>query len=300
MKILLTGATGMLGKKIYNILNNEQYTVLGIARNNQITNIAENVIMGDVTDIKFLNQITNSFKPNLIIHTAANINVNSCDVDKGYANLINNESGKMLAKLCRNAIFIYISTDAVYDGKAGNYDEFSLTNPLNYYGISKLNGEKSITSIIESVYILRLNIYGFHTPLRSSLFEWAINSLKAGKEITGFKNVFFNPLYTGQVAQVIKGVLSSQIPFGTYHVGSDTYFSKYDFLLKIAQRFDLDQKLIKGLCVENNSMGVVRAMNTTIKNNKIKSFLPNIDFSIETGIEQLYNDFASEFQYEKY
>jgi dTDP-4-dehydrorhamnose reductase len=293
MKILLTGVTGMLGRQVYKTFKNQKNIVLGIARNRKNLELGNDIVIGDLTDKQFVKNIAISFNPDVVIHTAANVNVNSCDVDKKYTHLLNSESAGLLAKSCRDATFVYISTDAVYDGKIGNYDENSLTNPLNYYAISKLNGEKLVTDATNKAYIMRLNIYGFHNPTGQSLFEWAINNLRDGKEIVGFKNVFFNPLYTNQVAHIIEKTIIDQVPFGTYHLGADSYISKYDFLIKIAERFNLDKSLIDGVNVNNNSMGVVRAMNTTIKNNKIKLFLPDTDFSIETGIDTLYKDFLS-------
>lgn len=290
MKVLITGMTGMLGTAVYHKLKSCGHDVIGIARKPHLLIPDKDLILGDITDYKFVQEIKN-IKPNVVIHTAANVNVNSCENDKNSAYLIHVKASEYIAKVFCNTKLFYISTDSIFSGDEGLYKETSIIAPSNYYALTKLQGENVIIEESKNIYILRLNLYGFHTPLGNSLFEWAHKNLVENKKINGFTNVLFNPLYCGQIANLIIEFLEHEIPFGIYHLSSDNSISKYHFLVKMAKFFNLDTTLINPVKADVMSMGTKRPLNTTLDNTKVKNYLPNYDFSLDQGLIQLYKEF---------
>ena len=246
----------------------------------------------DLTSKDFLNSIQ-SQKFNSIIHCSAEVNVNLCEIDKELAYKANVAATELLFSLLDSDSYIYISTDAVFDGKVGNYAEDSLVNPLSYYAETKLLGEEAVKNNAINHYILRTNIYGFNIPMKKSLFEWGYTELKDGKTINGFSNMYFNPMYVGQLAEIIEKIVASDIEFGIYNVATNEKISKYDFLLKITKEYDFSKEDVNRIEFNQNDFVASRALNTTLDNSKVRMAFKDFDFSIDSGFSMLRNDFYS-------
>lgn len=282
----------MLGMAVYSHFKQlKSYKIFGISRNTDFKLEGAEILIGDLTSKEFLNSIR-SFKFNSIIHCSAEVNVNLCEIDKELAYKSNVSATKLLFSLLDSDKYIYISTDSVFDGKGGNYVEDSLVNPLSYYAETKFLGEEAVKNNTINHYILRTNIYGFNIPMKKSLFEWGYSELRKSKDINGFSNMYFNPLYVGQLAMLLEKLISSNIDFGIYNVTSDEGISKYNFLLKIAENFDYSPDLIKAVEFNQSEIVAPRALNTTLNNSKIKSVFENFDFSLEKGFSMLKKDFS--------
>lgn len=292
--ILVTGATGMLGRSIIEeFTDNMKYEVYGISRraNEKMQNY--NRIIMDITDNNRLKDLLKKVNPNIIIHCAANTNVDDCNKDKEYTHKLHVEASKTLAEF--NCRYIYISTDSVFNGNKGDYSEENETNPLNYYASTKLEGEKVSLENNSKALILRTNIYGFHLEKKSSLVEWALDNLLANNIINGFNDVYFNPIYVGQLAKIIKKIAIYNDITGTLNVGSKEYISKYEFLIKLANAFNISEKLIRPQSIDSIKFSAPRPRNTTLNISKLNLILNEVP-SIDCGIRQLGNDYNNFFR----
>jgi len=292
--ILITGITGMLGMAVYKcFMKVGKYNLYGISRQNNYTLSGVEMFYGDLSSFDFVNTLSHiSF--DCIIHCSAEINVNFCETDKEWAIKSNVIATENIFALLEAKKYIYISTDSVFDGKKGNYNEISTVNPLNYYAETKLLGESKVKTLVTNYYILRTNIYGFNKPMKNSLFEWGYTELNNFKELNGFSNMLFNPMYVGQLAILIEKIIIEDIKYGIYNIAANEKISKYDFLLKIAQEFNFSLDAIKPLEFNQNNFIAERALNTTLDNSKIKSLFTDFDFSINAGFAMLKNDYKNE------
>jgi dTDP-4-dehydrorhamnose reductase len=290
-KILVTGAAGMLGYKVASyFFQNKDLEIYGTGRRNIQT--PYNYLQGNLLIEKELDALLNKIQPDIIVHCAANVNLNDCEVNRAGAYQLHVETTKKLAaynsEKCR---FVYISTDSVYDGIKGNHSETDVTNPSNYYALTKLEGERAATSVNEHALILRTNIYGFNQNGNgNSLFEWIYKNLNAQKAITGFSDVYFNPLYTAQLAQLIMHFIDKNVN-GVWNVGCKENVSKYEFALLIAEAFKFDKSLVKSGLINEMPAGLKRPKNTTLNIDKLKNAIEN-SYSIIDGINQLKTDFT--------
>ncbi|HMO18058.1 MAG TPA: SDR family oxidoreductase [Oligoflexia bacterium] len=296
-RILITGYSGMLGRSVAEIFASDPaYKVIGLSRSPMEYSDFENdidKISFDLTKTREIPDLLDKIRPDVIIHTAAMVDIKACQNKKHYAYLLHAESARELANFSRNIRFIYISTDSVFDGIRGNYTEEDNPNPLNEYAKSKYRGELETLSGGNSL-VLRTNIYGFHRPVvNSSIAEWALSKFKAGEKIRGFGNICFNPLYTVQLAEIIKVISESQ-HCGILHLGSDTCLSKYDFLKLLAEQFDYDTALLEEGVFVQDSESVKRPENTTLNTGKYQETFLAIAPSLHKGIERLWKDFDSE------
>ncbi len=290
-KLLITGATGMLGRELYSALSaNEDYEIYTVSRSP--SSHLNNHSIADIVDPVALEKILEKIKPDIVAHCAALVNVDGCESNRDYAYNLHVTSGKIISKYPSVGKVIYISTDSVFDGQTGNYDEADATAPLNYYAQTKKEGEDTIIEYAKEYFVLRTNILGFHVPAGNSLFEWAFSSLNNGISIKGFGNVFFNPLYCGALAKVVCNLLQSSYKSGIYHLGTIDRLSKFDFLVAVAERFDFSKDLIS--CVELNPADFTakRPLHTVLNVEKFLSQglrLPTVN----ENLELLFKNFKS-------
>lgn len=233
MRVLLTGSTGMLGTAIARTLSTQPgLELVGISRQKSSPFLKQ--ITADLTQPGFLDAVEGKF--DWVLHTAANVSVDGCETDRVGAKRLHVDSTAALVARFPEARFVYISTDAVFDGRHPPYSETSGTNPLNYYAMTKLAGEAAAAKARHH-HILRMSIVGFHLPeLRNSLAEWGLKSWREGKTTPGFTDISFNPLYVGTVAELLRETIAGKTPLpeGVLHLGSADPDSKFHFLRQLA------------------------------------------------------------------
>lgn len=288
-KVLVTGASGMLGYAIAGAFHQDkEFNVLGVGRKNIASGFPYQQV--DLINEKQVSALLESYSPDIIVHCAANVDLQHCERDKSYADAIHVESTRLLASY-RPGItrLIYISTDAVFDGQRGNYSEQEKTAPLNYYAYTKLKGEEAAVEYNSSTIILRTNIYGFHKPQKgSSLFEWLYKTLNDKTSLNGFTDVHFNPLYLNQVFEVIKECLALDFK-GVLHAGCRKFISKYEFAIQVAELFDFDKSLIQPAEMASINAEIKRPANTTLNVSKME-FITGKLFYLSDGLSALKKD----------
>lgn len=296
-KILITGSSGMLGKDLVEVFSaDSNYKVFALSRRILKNNNRVNYIEFDLNKSKKISDLLKKINPDIIIHSAALVNVDACENNHLVADKLHIEATKKLASFKPSQTrFIYISTDSVFDGKKGNYLETSKTHPLNYYAISKLLGEQGALKSNNNSLVIRTNIYGFHKPAGNSLFEKVISNLNNGEIINGFKDVIFNPMYTKHLAVVLKKIIEKKkLINGILNIGVDEAVSKYEFSLSLAKIFRKDINLIKPGLLKDAKLKALRPKNTTLNNSRLKNILHRVP-SLQQGLRALKKDYKNSF-----
>ncbi|MEK6938087.1 MAG: SDR family oxidoreductase [Nanoarchaeota archaeon] len=285
--ILITGASGLLG---YNLINDflkhqrfYNYKIYGTYFNNPIYSekcIGLKLDLRNGSDVK---KIIEEVKPEVIIHCAAMTDVDRCEKERDECYNTNVTS---TINLCNykphKAKLIYISTDAVYEGKTGNYSENSETQPVNYYGRTKLEAEKIVMQL-ENYTILRVNIFGTSPAKKLSLAEWFIKKLRNKEKLNGFSDIYFNPILVNNLSEIIIETIERDI-IGLYNVGSPNTMSKYDFGLKIAEIFNFDKDLINKSLSKDINFIAERPKNSTMNISKVREKYNTKLQTIEEGL----------------
>ena len=232
-KVLVTGANGMLGQDLCPILQEFGYEVIK-------TDI-------DTMDITDLNSVKNKImeeKPDFIIHCAAYTNVDKAEDDLENAILINKIGTENVAKVCEeiNATLVYVSTDYVFDGeKTCGYKPDDKTNPLNNYGLTKLQGEQAVQKYCKKYYIVRTSwLYGIH----SRNFVETMISMADNPEIKVVNDQIGCPTWTVDLSKGIIKFLQENAEYGIYHVCGGGSTSWYGFAQKIFELANLKVNLI--------------------------------------------------------
>ena len=267
-KILVYGSSGFLGIKLVKYFSSKKYYVSKDSKNfrNKLKK-KKNICNLFLKDIK-------KNKPDTIINLVALTNVDQCEKQKKLAINTNSIFLKELAKsincYSKNIHLIHISTDQVYNGM-GQHKE-NKTSPVNYYGVTKLKGEKFAKKTFST--ILRTNFIGKGLSTQKvNLSDWIIDSVQKNREINVFKNIFFSPLHTTTLIKLIEKILKAKLK-GTFNLAAKTKISKAEFA----------KLLCKGLKLSTRSVNVI--------NYKYNNFLAKrpLDMSLNvTKFEKMFN-----------
>jgi dTDP-4-dehydrorhamnose reductase len=246
-RILVTGSNGMLGQKIVEFYSEKENTEL------LATSFEEKSFIDSVDyvscDIKYRDKIKKviyDYCPDFIVHTAAFTNVDLSEKMREEAWRINVKGVEYIAEAARtiDAHIIHISTDYIFDGKNGPYEENAVPNPIGYYGRTKLASENALKISGTLFSILRTNVlYGTAVNSRPDFVRWVINSLSSNQSIRIVKDQINNPTFIDDLVQAISKIIEFKRT-GIYNIGGKEFLSRYDFTNRIAEYFNLNTNLI--------------------------------------------------------
>jgi dTDP-4-dehydrorhamnose reductase len=291
MRILVTGASGLLGLN-FGLQMVTAHEIIGVDRS-KLAGTPFRLIKADLLDPDVEHRILDEVRPDAVIHTAANANVDSCESDPAGARQLNSDLPGELAKSCaeRGIRMIHISTDAVFDGtKDGIYTESDIPNPMGVYTQTKLDGEKAVLATMPDAAVARVNFFGWSLSGTRSLSEFFFNNLSAGRHCNGFTDVYFCPMFVGDLAETLIKMLAHKLS-GIYHVTGSEVLSKYDFGLLIARKFGFDKSLVIPISVEESGLKAKRSHNLRMSIHKLSTDLGEEIPIVSTGIDEFYTQY---------
>lgn len=232
MKVLVTGANGMLGQDLCPVFEDNGLYVIPMGREDL-----------DVTDYKGAKAVIERIKPQIIVHLAAYTNVDKAEDEPEKAFKINETGALNIAKISKElgAIMVYVSTDYVFDGtKNSSYTPDDTLNPINKYGLSKLRGEEAVKNNTDKYYIVRTSwLYGLSGK---NFVETMISLSTKQNEIKVVDDQAGCPTYTVDLSMGILRTIGK--PFGIYHIANEGETTWYDFAKEIFRLKNIQTELI--------------------------------------------------------
>lgn len=240
-RILTTGAGGQLATALNRVLEG-QYELLSVGEFKAAGPVC------DITDWKQVLATVDSFRPTIIINTAALTNVDLNESEPELAAAINTRGVEYLISASEKfgTQLVQISTDYVFDGSAGPYLEVDPTNPINVYGQTKLDGDLLALELPRNLVVRANVLYGGKDGSAASFVRWLIHSLQAGETIRIVDDQVNNPTLTDHLVQAIKAAID-QDGVGLYNYGGLEFLDRYAFACRIAQKFGLSTGLIEAI-----------------------------------------------------
>jgi dTDP-4-dehydrorhamnose reductase len=243
MKFLITGSAGLIGSQVVRDLIQKNHTVYSCYHNKKSLQGIPTPL--DLLDENQIIQTLQQIQPDRIIHLAAMTGVDLCETEKELATMINTKATETLAKQAAklNTFFLYVSTDYIFNGINGMKKEDDTTNPLGFYGKSKLEGELALNKLASNWCIARTSTpFGIH-PTKKSFPLWIKENLEAKKEIPVLVDQFTSPTYVPNLSKMLIEITTRQIN-GIIHVSGATKISRYAFAELIADNLNLDKNLL--------------------------------------------------------
>ena len=292
MKFLVTGSAGLIGSKIVKDLVQKNHAVYSCYHDQKP--LQGILIHLDLSDENQIIQTLQQIKPDRIIHLAAMTGVDLCETEKELATIINTKATETLAKQAakQSAFFLYVSTDYVFDGINGMKKENDTTNPLGFYGKSKLEGELTLNKFASSWCIARTSTpFGIHNT-KKSFPLWVKENLEAKKEISVLTDQFTSPTYVPNLSKMLIEITIRQI-IGIIHVSGATRISRFDFAKLVADKLHLDKNFLIPTKVDDMNWKAKRPKDSSLDVSLATEILNEQPQKIEQSIELFINELNS-------
>jgi len=227
MRVLVTGASGQLGRALQASLRAHETIALGHAQL-------------DITDAAAARRAIADAHPQVVLHSAAWTDTTGCERDPERAMLVNGEGARKIAEACHEAgaAMLYVSTNEVFDGEKGSpYVEDDEPNPINAYGRSKLAGEIAVRETLPEHYIVRTSwVYG---PGRVSFPEKILLNAAEQKKLRVVTDEIASPTWTNDLAEAITLLIDTG-EYGTYHLAGEGECSRAEWAEEVLRLADVD------------------------------------------------------------
>jgi len=267
-KLLVTGASGFLGWNICQEAK-QNWEVYGTAFSNPKKVQGAKIIKADLTDLKGTEKIFNDIRPDAVIHAAAATSPNFCQDHPDESGKINIDAAVNLAGLCadKKILFVFTSTDLVFDGLNAPYKEEDTVYPVNIYGEQKVMAEEGILKKYPSAAVCRLPLmFGEPATVASGFFQTMIKALKEGDELTLFVDEFRTPV-SGQTAA--RGLLLAvEKAAGLIHLGGKERISRFNFGLLMMDVLNVSEARIVRCSQKDLKMSAPRAPDLSLDSSR--------------------------------
>jgi len=289
MRILITGCNGLLGQKLVELAP-VRHEVFGLDLADQgLVMDGSSYYSGSIVDRKPLLRIAQETRPDWILNAAAYTDVDGAESEKELCwkvNVSGVENIAYVARKCRAKV-VHISTDYIFDGKDGPYDEEAVPNPLGFYGRSKLAGENVLKMSPVPYTIARtMVLYGTGKNLRPNFVSWLIEQLRDGNRANVVNDQFGNTTLVDELAAGIWSIVRKR-KLGVFHIAGTGIVDRFTFAEKIAHVFDLDASLITPISTKDLSQAAPRPMISGLKVDKAVKELGLKLSNVEEGLFKL-------------
>ncbi|GGZ33940.1 NAD(P)-dependent oxidoreductase [Echinicola pacifica] len=292
--ILVTGANGLLGQKlIKRLLEQQQYEIIATGRG--ACRLPESwkgytYASMDITDESAVMEVFGKYAPKLVIHGAAMTNVDQCETEREdcYAQNVRAVSHILNGCEAQGAYLVHVSTDFIFDGAEGPYDEQAVPNPINYYGETKLQAEKLILDSRVKAGIARtVLVYGIsHDMSRSNIVLWVKDSIEKGKTLQLVDDQLRTPTLAEDLAEGCLLMAANQAE-GIYNISGEEVLTPYEMAMQTVDFFKLDKTKITKTDSTAFQQTAKRPLKTGFIIQKAKDQLNYKPKSFKKGIEIL-------------
>ena len=287
---LVVGANGFLGSNAGAFLQGT-VDVVGTVRSHSLHPGFSSIVKCEITDSSSVDSVIRAIQPDVVLNTAAIASHELCEREPELAHQANVVGPRNLARTTAavGARFIHISTDAVFDGARGNYDEKDSPSPFSAYGQSKLAGELAVLEENPAALIARTNFFGWSPTGSRSILEFFVNSLTRGELVSGYNDYIVSSIYAQDLTQILWD-LNEVEASGVFHCVACNALSKFDFGVAVADQFGLDSGLIKSVSSPPGADGISRVRNLSLDTKKASQLLGRLLPTQEAGLQHAYSD----------
>ena len=283
-RIIVTGSSGLLGRSLLDVLSRD-FEVVGMDKEAAGT---RNDLRVDLAQRSPTTESIVRIAPRVIIHAAAETNVDLCESDQDLARRINVDGTRNIVAACANlgTRLILISTDYVFDGIKGNYAENDQPNPISFYGLTKLEAERLVSAGLSDYLITRTSVlYGWH-PSKLNFATWVLKGLREQQRLKVVNDHFNSPTLARNLAEAIRIAIVRETQ-GILHVAGRERISRFDFALRIAKTFDLNESLLVPVQMRDLNWIARRPRDSSLNVGKAEKELGIELLGVDGGLEEM-------------
>lgn len=285
-RLFITGFGGQIGTDL--ALQAKDWNVLA-AYHRTGQDLGVTTVRMDVTEHDRVRALLKEFRPDVVLHAASLTQVDLCERERDLARQVNVEATRALAEACREvgAFLVYFSTDFVFDGERGGYAPTDQPNPINYYGLTKLQGE----GFCKEGLVARTSVVYSPHPHSFNFARWVVTELRAGKPLRIVTDQIASPSLSSNVAAAALELAARRLP-GIQHLAGTEAISRYDFALRIAKEFHLDRSLIAPILTKELQQLARRPRDSSFDVRGAQSLLKIRLLNVEEGLRALHQEMA--------
>ena len=291
LKVLVTGSAGLVGQQVVKDLSNTHQV---FSCYNKLKPEYGDSVKMDLKNCEMISSILTEKKPDIVIHLGAMTGVDLCEKEKTSASEINTKATEIIAKECSklNSFLVYVSTDYVFDGNLGMYKEDDVTNPLGFYGKSKLEGEKAVQNFSTNWCVARTSTpFGLH-PTKKSFPMWVIENLQKQKQIDVLIDQFTSPTYIPNLSRMLIEISERRIA-GIIHAAGASKISRYQMASMISDKLNLDGTLLKQISINKMKWVAQRPKDSSLDVSRASSILNEKPQKIDQSLNLFINEMKS-------
>lgn len=277
MRIFVTGANGLLGQTITSIFTRESdyELITSGVETDSASDLGHTYERLDLTNKDEVKKLIGFYEPDVIINCAAFTDVDKCETERELCWKVNVDAVKhlIIASRINNAKIIHYSTDYIFDGKNGPYDEEAKPNPVSFYGRSKLASENALlTSGADFAIARTMVLFGIGNNIKPNFALWLIGKLKNNEPVN---------IVDDQIGNV---TISDDLAFGTlkiielkkkgiFNIAGSDILSRYEFVLKMCEVFGFNKNLVSKIKTADLNQPAQRPLNSGLITLKAQSEL---------------------------
>ena len=288
MRLLITGGSGLMGSKTASISVRKRYETYSGYNDHEATNGTP--VKLDICDKREVDKAFEKAKPDAVIHAAALTNVDKCEENNELARRVNIRGTKNITEAAEQikAFLVYVSTDYVFSGEEGSYKETDEPDPVNNYGLTKLEGEKIVTSSNLEWCIARSSVIYGSTPAagKDNFVLWVLNKLRNEEPLRIVTDQRVSPTLNTSLAEMTLEILERRL-IGVYHLAGATPLNRYEFARLIAETFQLDEGLIAPARSSDMKWLAKRPQDSSLNVEKASKTLDNKPLKIREALNRL-------------
>jgi dTDP-4-dehydrorhamnose reductase len=294
-RLLIIGSTGLVGSKVASLAARHEFEAYNTQHSRKSP--SQDFVELDITDRQATLALVEKIRPRAIINTAAVTNVDYCETHMEEAQKVNVDGVKNLAEAAREtqSRLIQVSTDYVFDGRVGHYEEADTANPIQYYGKTKLEAERIVVDL-SSFAIARPSVIFGWAPIRlggesgsskpMNFAMFVLDKLKKHEPVKAIRDQYASPMFADNLAEALLRLAKSQ-ENGIFHTGGKSCLSRYEFAIKLAETFGYSTKQVEPVYASEFKQVAQRPRNSCLRGDKTERLLGMSLFTAEQGIKEM-------------
>jgi len=288
MRITVTGANGLVGSRLCRLLVVQGHTVTAVARGERRTVGEFEYLPCDLGDQRSTSETLARARPEVVVHTASMTEVDACERRPADAWAANVTAAGNVAVEARalGAHLLHISTDYVFDGLAGPYDEEAVPNPSGVYARTKWMGEEAVRLIASSWAIARTAVvYGYPPSQRPNFGSWLLGTLREGRTARLFVDQYVSPSLALNVGEQLAELAARRLP-GVWNVAGAEVVNRLQFGEALCDVFELDRTLLLPGRLAEAGMASPRPPRSGLRVDKAMATLAARPLGLRASLEQ--------------
>jgi len=290
MRLLVTGANGLVGSRVCQLLTEQGHEVVGTGRGARRASGSWRYVSADLSQAAEVAAAFEAAAPESVIHCASMTEVDACEKAPEQAHAANVDATAFVARGARTAgaHLVHVSTDYVFDGEAGPYAEDALPNPRGVYALTKHMGEQAARVFVPGCAIARTAVvYGWPAVEgRNNFGSWLLGTLEKGQQVRLFEDQVVSPSHAGNVAGMLAELAVRGLG-GIWHTCGAEVLSRVAFGRAFCEHLGFDAGLIVPTKLADLKLPAPRPLRSGLRVDKALRELKARPLGLSESLERL-------------